>query len=222
MIYLIAGKVLSFFIYTIFYKYLYCLEDLTNLDSFLGWFLIEHVYEDYSTNYAKLFLIYEDFRRLIINILFIMRNIFFIAQYMTINEFLLVNFFVFFFSVCYRKKSKKLSFKIIFALVYICILNSFSLISFIHIFMLIFIIVFIYLFKVLINFYTSIFSYFNFPKFNELKIIIVKILSFLVVFFFFVGCLMLNLITFIKINDNFIQEFLIKNLIIYIYTYCLF
>ena len=38
-----------------------------------------------------------------------------------------------------------LSFKIILALVFICILNSFSLISFTHIFMLIFMIIFIYL-----------------------------------------------------------------------------
>ena len=64
MLYLITGKLLSLKSYSLYFSVCH-LEDLETIENLFGWFLLEHVFEEYETTPGKLFIIYEDFRTLI-------------------------------------------------------------------------------------------------------------------------------------------------------------
>ena len=74
---LIAGTIMNSIIDNITYKILIFqnLSNLTVTEKIVGWFLIDHVPKTYYYTSVKFFLINEEFRRLITNILIIIRNI---------------------------------------------------------------------------------------------------------------------------------------------------
>jgi len=65
-------------------------EQLTFFDKLAGWFLLEHVFEEYAKTAGKFFTCNEDFRRLILNLFKTTRNILFWSQLITLTEFTLL------------------------------------------------------------------------------------------------------------------------------------
>ena len=74
---LIAGTIMNSIINNITYKILIFqnISNLTVTEKLIGWFLIDHVPKTYSYTSVKFFLINEEFRKLITNILIIIKNI---------------------------------------------------------------------------------------------------------------------------------------------------
>ena len=77
MWYVVAGKIMSLVCYFVLVKLFINLNELHVIDKSIGWFLFEHVYEEYSVSAGKLFLMNEDFRSLIKNFLLLARNLIF-------------------------------------------------------------------------------------------------------------------------------------------------
>lgn len=86
----ISGKLITIFIFSLIFKQLINNTPLEITDKLFGWFLLEHVYEDYNKTTGKLFMVNEDFRRLIKNLFKIIRNVFFWGQLITLTEFFLL------------------------------------------------------------------------------------------------------------------------------------
>lgn len=219
---LLAGNLLSLLSYSVYFSYLSDVNSLSKTEKLLGWFLIEHVFEEYKTTSGKLFLVYDDFRELITNLLSISRNVFFIAQYFTPVEFILLNIFLFFIIFIYRKKLTLSYIQILIFSIYFVVLNSFL---FINLNTINYVFVF-YLFTVIINFYLSIIYYYFFFNISHLKpykiylkLIIVKLFLYFYLFLCFLLFITILLSLFIKVNENFVQEFVLQNLIIYLYFY---
>lgn len=223
MWYLVAGKIMSLITFLIFNKTLSNIDDLIFLDRFIGWFLIEHVYEDYFLTSGKFFIINEDFRTLVKNFVVIIRNFIFLAQVFTPMEFFLINLVLVFVLVFNNKKSRK---NVVISLVvisYFLVLNSFLFFNFS--FMLIFIKnVFISWFGLLFYFYILCLylvyspnkhSYEIFVKLNTLKISFVLLL---------IICLCVCVFGYVSYaaesSNNFIQELSLKMIIPYLYVYC--
>ena len=87
------------------------LNKFTNLfvlEKSIGWFLIEHVFEEYELTAGKFFIVNDDFRTLIQNFIAILRNILFLAQAFTPLEFFTINFLLIFILIFYKNKSLKI------------------------------------------------------------------------------------------------------------------
>ena len=114
MWYLLAGKLMSLITYFVFYKLLITPYDLNLLNRVFGWFLIEHVYEEYHMTAGEFFFINSDFRTLIKNLLIVVRNILTWSHILTLTEFtltvsilILLMYFLFHFLKINKIKSKK-------------------------------------------------------------------------------------------------------------------
>lgn len=166
---IISGKFISFYVYFILLKLLIDLNDINFLEIFLGWFLIEYIFEDYNQTAGKYFLINKDFRNLIKNLLII------------IIKHSLLNFIIF--SI----------------IIIICF----------------FIIKKLYKKKSLIKNYNLFF-------FNKRYLICLKICLYFLIIILFNFILILLLFILSNYNNNFLQEFILKNLIFYTYLYYLF
>tara|TARA_B110000003_G_scaffold243693_1_gene252325 strand:+ start:33320 stop:34045 length:726 start_codon:yes stop_codon:yes gene_type:complete len=223
MWFLLAGNLLSLFAYSIYCNYLFEAKTITKTKCLLGWFLIEHSFEEYNTTAGKLFLVYEDFRQLITNLLSISRNVFFIAQYFTPVEFVFVNLVIFLIVFIYKKKLSLSTIKSLIVFSYYVILNSFLFIDLTNlnkIFVL-------YLLIIILIFYFSIFYYLLFFKLSHIKIsniyfklIITKMFTYSSTFLAIFSSIIVSLSSFITINENFVQEFVLNNLVLYLYFYC--
>ena len=110
MWYIIAGKIVSLVSYYVFYKVLFEPNTLSVFDQICGWFLIEHIFEDYEKTAGKFFITNSDFRNLIKNFLIIIRNIVFWSYMLTLLEFLLIlsTLFLLIFILSYFFKTKQL------------------------------------------------------------------------------------------------------------------
>ena len=110
MWYIIAGKIVSLVSYYVFYKVLFEPNTLSVFDQICGWFLIEHIFEDYEKTAGKFFITNSDFRNLIKNFLIIIRNIVFWSHMLTLLEFLLIlsTLFLLIFILSYFFKTKQL------------------------------------------------------------------------------------------------------------------
>ena len=86
---------MSWLIFLILVKAVLNFNHLIVSESFLGWFLIEHLFEEYCLTANKFFLINDDFRNLIKNFGMIIKNIFLIIQPFNLIDILLLNVFVF-------------------------------------------------------------------------------------------------------------------------------
>ena len=223
MRYLITGRLLSIGTFLLYFD-IFNLNYLTTLENVFGWFLIEHVFEEYSMNAGKLFIVYEDFRTLIINILLIIRNLFFIAQFFTPFEFLLINCFLITLIIICNNNVKFKKFKFLLSFVYLSILNSFIFVDTIFILnVFVLISVLHFLTKCVITYisliYFTVFTKLsNLNKYNfyiKLNFIKISLIIILVCKCFFAYLIYLDMYS--KFDNNFIQEFVLKLLTLYLY-----
>lgn len=220
MRYLIAGRCLCLFSYYLYTMYLQNNESLQITESFLGWFLLEHVFEEYHVTPGKLFLINMDFKNLITNVMLIIRNLFFIAQFFTPTEFLLIHIILIIFVIIYKKKLKSTTFKFVLLFIYINTLNSFLFINIYNILSLLYYICGLYLVNICFFFYFILVYFLIFYKVGNyfcLKISLIKIFIYTVISLIFLYLWVFDLTVFISINENFMQEFVMKYLILYLY-----
>ena len=174
-------------------------------------------------------MIYEDFRNLIKNLLLLVRNFFLMAQFFTPAEFLFINIVLIFLIFKYKKKLRSNAVKVFIVFVYVSILNSFLFINVfnvLHIFK--YICVYYLLFSVVIIyiqiFYQAFFVRLSYKKKSNayLKLFVVKCFGYLLILFFSTCLIIFFLNKYVNFNENFIQEFLINNLILYLYVYYFF
>ena len=71
-------------------KYIKDKEKLSFFNKFTGWFLVDHLFEEYKKTSGKFFTCNKDFRRLILNLCKTVRNITFWSQVITLSEFMLL------------------------------------------------------------------------------------------------------------------------------------
>jgi len=234
MWYLIAGKLMSLIIYFIFSKAFVYMNELSILDRLIGWFFVEHLFEEYSILAGKFFLINVDFRTLLKNVLIIFRNVFVWSHLVTLTEFLLtvsILILITYFLV-YFLKLKKINADVmnIFILsyyaviIYLLLLKTFFSFDLFDIF---------FIFKPItaILFFCSCFFiairfllfYFIVLRVSTIVyycyIIFIKTIFYVLIVF----CLNILFFTFLSVtlelSNNLIQEFLVKILIVYTYTY---
>lgn len=223
MWYLIAGKLMSVLIFMILFESLNNFTDLVLFERSIGWFLIEHLFEEYNLTAGKFFLINEDFRTLIRNSVLLTRNIIFLAQILTPLEFFIINLLLISTFIFYKKKNLKDIVRIFIIISYFFLFQSFLFFNFF--FMYLFLINFLLIFLIIIAlvFYLH-FLYLNvnlnIKMFkNSIKIIFIKLIFYfflISVNFFF--CLLI-LVSMFKTQENIIQELGLNILIPYSYFY---
>lgn len=224
MIFFIVGNILSLFTYSLYFSYLNNIEKFHTVEIFLGWFLLEHVFEEYNTTAGKLFLNYEDFRTLIKNVLFLARNLVFVAQILTPAEFIFINTILFFFIIKYKQKLKSDVVKILIIFIYGFILNSFLFVDLNNILIGLGYMFVLYLLFISLILYFNVMYYFVFLRvlfktknnFN-FKLFTMKFLFYISVTFFIIFLVIAYLIVYSNSSENFIQEFVLSNIIFYSY-----
>ena len=233
MLYFFASRLMSLISYFVFYKLFINSTDLNLLDRSFGWFLIEHIFEEYSMTPGKFFLTSIDFRTLIKNFLIIVRNVLVWSHFWTLLEFILtisvliLLFFVlfYFFEANIIKKRKEvaiLSYYV--SVIYATILRTFILFNLFDIYFIfkpIFIFVTFFfivrhLCKAIVGFYYIILS-----KRNKIDFTVTGIKTiFYIVCVFVISLVLINIVlTTNIIADNLSQEFLVKILLLYTYWY---
>lgn len=226
MLFFIVGNILSLFTYSLYFSCLNNIEKLHTVEIFLGWFLLEHVFEEYDTTAGKLFLNYEDFRTLIKNILFLIRNLVFVAQILTPAEFILINIILFFLIIKHKQKLEFDVVKILIISIYGFIFNSFLFIDLNNIFTgLCYVFVF-YLLFISSILYFNVMYYFVFLRvlhrtknnFN-FKLFTMKFLFYILITFFIIFLVIACLSVYSNLSENFIQEFVLSNIILYLYFF---
>ena len=209
MWYLFAGKLMSLLTYFVFYKLLITPYDLDLLNRVFGWFLIEHVYEEYNVTAGAFFFINSDFRTLIKNLLIVVRNIVVWSHILTLTEFVLtisilvlLMYFLFYFLKINKIKNRKTEIIILIYytfVIYILLLKTFTSFNMVDI-------SFILPGDNAINFSHNFIALIK-ASFYVLSLVIVTLI-------FFKSIVFINLI-----NNNFLQEFVIKILLVYTYIY---
>ena len=234
MWYLIAGKLMSVVSYFVFYKVALDPTDLNLLDRLFGWFFFEHVFEEYAITAGKFFLINEDFRTLITNVLIVIRNILILSHFLTLTEFLLtisvlllLTYFLFYFLKINKIGGKKNEVGILIYytfVIYILLIKtfvSFDLFDIYFIFKPISALV-ITLFVPSIFFWLCLKRYYKASRLNKsLKSLIffVKTILYLLCSLT-IGLIFINsLATTNFLSNNFLQEFLVRIVIIYTCIY---
>ena len=225
MLYLITGKLLSLKSYSLYFSVCH-LEDLETIENLFGWFLLEHVFEEYETTPGKLFIIYEDFRTLMVNSVRIVRNLLFVVQFFTGQEFFFVNFLLILLIIINKKTLKFNNFKFFLTFIYLNVLNSFFFLSISNIFYASVSVIFVYLLiSCVINYLFLVYWYVFIQLTSKkvynlcLKIISIKLVAFIVIFLVCLLLFLFYLNSYAKINDNLALELVIKSLIIYLYKY---
>ena len=225
MLFNVTGSVLSLLSYFIYYNNFYDYESLGVTSIFLGWFLLEHVFEEYGVTVGKLFLVCGDFRVLIINVLLIMRNLLVLFSSFGILKFMVVSLLLVIGSI-YRKKISLVLFS--WVCIYFVLLNSFLFIDKSNSFMLLNYVLSIYFVNFLVIFYSHIWYYYIFflrlPYLRRsdfyIKVFLTKFLAYMVLFTCFVVLLSVDFVA--ELGENLMQEFVLKNLMLYLFIYYLF
>jgi hypothetical protein len=225
MWYFVAGRLMSLLTIALMLKLSHNFLDLGVYERFIGWFFVEHVFEDYSLTAGKFFLVSEDFRTLIKNLLIIIRNFIFLAQVFTPLEFLFVNSFLLIVVVFYKSTLPK-GFKK--ALVFLCcvfLLQSFLVVDLLLTFFIVnllwsigAVISVVYFYITLLYSYTFLYEK-SFLKNNKIKLLGAKILIYIVFILTTSLSVLLLLINTFKIPENFINEFSVICLVPYSYLY---
>lgn len=234
MWYLIAGKLMCLIIYFIFSKAFVYTNELTMLDRVIGWFFVEHLFEEYNIIAGKFFLTNIDFRTLLKNVLIIFRNVFVLSHLVTFTEFLLTVSILILISyfLVYFLKLKKISTVDIFVfsyyaiIIYLLLLKtffSFDLFDIFFIFKPITAVLFLCsCFFIAIRFYIFYFVLFILNVMVRYCFVAFIKIIFYVLIFFSLNILFLTFFFIVlELSDNLIQEFLIKFLIVYTYFYYL-
>lgn len=233
MLYFFASRLISLISYFVFYKLFINPADLSLLDRSFGWFLIEHIFEEYSMTPGKFFLTSIDFRTLIKNFLIIVRNVLVWSHFWTLLEFILaisvliLLFFVLFFFFKANTIKKKKEVAILFyyvSVIYVIILRAFILFNLFDIYFIfqpifIFVAFFViirHLRKAIICFYYIILS-----KRDKIEFTVTGIkTAFYIICVFVISLVFINTVLTVNIiADNVSQEFLVKFLLLYAYCY---
>lgn len=224
MWYFVAGKVMSLSTVMALFNLLNNGELTLSLEKLLGWFLIEHIFEEYNFTAGKFFLINEDFRTLIKNLLIIVRNLTFLAQALDPLEFLIINIILFSILLIYKNNSLKYAVQSIIFSMYVLVLQSFLLVNLVLTWVLL---------KSLLISVASVSVVFFYANFLFLHVIFdsnnkknyyVSLIKFmfyvflLIVIFVFTGAVLVYMS---KLPGNFVQEFLFQTLTPYFYLYYL-
>lgn len=99
-------NIFVFFVLSNFFKYF---PELILFEKIVGWFFVDHIFEDYNFTAGKLFLVQEDYRSLIRNLTVLITSLCFFAQLLTPFEFIFVNMlFIFLFVIKTNKKIKQI------------------------------------------------------------------------------------------------------------------
>jgi hypothetical protein len=211
---------------------------LSVFDQICGWFLIEHIFEDYKKTAGKFFMTNRDFRNLIKNLLIIIRNIVFWSHMLTLLEFLLIVSILFLstFTLYYFFKTKQLQNNLIGIVIsiyyifitYVLLLKivvSYKWFDVYFIFkpilnMSLFLAFLLFIYLVFFIIYTYIVETANQQNsFLLFKVLLVKTCFYLLSFSFICFCF-LNVFLFLSLfNDNILQELIFKKLIFYIYVF---
>jgi hypothetical protein len=224
MWYFVAGKVMSLSTVMALFNLLNNGELTLSLEKLLGWFLIEHIFEEYSFTAGKFFLINEDFRTLIKNLLIIARNLIFLAQALDPLEFLIINIVLFSIFLIYKNNSLKYAVQSIIFSMYVLILQSFLLVNLV--------LTWVLLKSLLISLasVSAILFYVNFlflhvtfssNKKKNYYVILIKFMFYvflLILVLVFIGTVLVYMS---KLPGNFVQEFLFQTLTPYFYLYYL-
>lgn len=232
MWYLFAGKLMSLLTYFVFYKLLITPYDLDLLNRVFGWFLIEHVYEEYNVTAGAFFFINSDFRTLIKNLLIVVRNIVVWSHILTLTEFVLtisilvlLMYFLFYFLKINKIKNRKTEIIILIYyifVIYILLLKTFTSFNMVDIsFIFKPILILVFCFYAMFVSCKSIFNYYENTSNNKNPNFIALIkASFYLLSLVIVTLIFFKSIVFINlINNNFLQEFVIKILLVYTYIY---
>ena len=209
----VAGKFISVVAYFMLLKLTIDYAELNFFEISFGWFLIEYVYEDYSETSGKCFLINKDFRDLIKNLLII-----------TCKNVVLKFYFLFLllFSLVCVFSLKKYNFKklsvLCFCGLFFLLFFSFKLsVNFFNKYLLL-----LFFILTVLSFYFIFYAHINF-YFDKVKqkmhLLPYKLWFYLLIILFFNVIFVVLLTLMINTNNNFIQEFLLKILVIYIYVY---
>lgn len=233
---LVAGKLLSFVCYFVLAKMILNSYDLSLLDRVLGWFLVEHMFEEYCQTSGKFFFVNNDFRSLTINVVLLLRNLLFFSYFLTLAEFL--TFFILVVlclvplaSVIYRVRNNKAINDTFFTLVllyfYGCLITLCGL-RFYYVFTwfdMLFLLKFgsfgLFFLTVLILFLWRVHSFFfNYKVRPCMKLIFIKAVCYFIIFII----LSYDFLIFVTLNEvssvnNFIQEFVVQVLFLYSYIY---
>lgn len=225
MWYLISGQLMTLSIYLLFYKLFKNFYDLILIEKFMGWFLIDHILEEYSITAGKFFLINEDYRSLIKNLTILIKNICFLAQFFTPIQFILVNICLIFLYFLIKDIIKTYKARFLIFMCYFVLLQAFLIINFNFLFKFINLVLNILLFFFIIGVYFYLIglsliyrcSYHTTKKKLILKII--KFFLVLVVCLFLFFLILIEFWVFSFDKDNIILEFVIKFLVSYVYFY---
>ncbi len=237
MWYFFAGKLIALISYSSFNNLLIHFYDLNLLNKIVGWFFIEHVFEEYNKTSGKFFLINKDFRNLLKNLLILNRNILFWSQFLTLTELLLtislLSLIVYFsiYLICKNKirgKSKEVLILLYYVfLIYLLLLKSVIFLNWFDVcFMFKSIIIFSFICSISIFIYLKIITLYNLTlynlKFKKTQIFFIKS------FFYLLTIGLLNYsctelwLTFNLCNNNIMQELFISILLPYTYVYIKF
>jgi hypothetical protein len=234
---LLAGKLTVLISYSIVLQTIKSINELNSLNTILGWFLIEHLFEEYNKTAGKFFLINRDFRDLIKNVLIVIRNVVGFAYFLTLLELLLGIFlliiliyclyYLFFINKVKGVKNEMLILVYYSFIIYILLVKFIMSLNWFDVCFLVKSFVIFYLnFLVLYCFYLAISFLFNqfkhFSKKLKLKsrnILLVRIPFYsLNVCFFFIN--LFFIISFASSeNNNVIQELFVKMLLFYSFIY---
>lgn len=237
MWYLIAGKFMSLTLYFIFCKTFICTNELNLLDRVIGWFFVEHLFEEYNIPAGKFFLTNIDFRTLLKNVLIIFRNVFVWSHFVTLTEFILtisILILVIYFLVYFLKSNKiNASVREIFILSYYLVVFyllllktffSFDLFDIYFIFKPITAVLFLcscFFIAIRFYFFYLILSVLN-AMIRRCFVIFIKLIFYSLIFLYLNTLFFSFLSITFELNNCLVQEFLIKILIVYAYVYYLF
>lgn len=216
---------MSYASFLVFFKMFHDLNLLILSEKLWGWFSIRHVFEEYNFSAGKIFIINNDFRTLIKNIVLLARNLIFLAQAFSPSEFILINIILmclilfcnsqltrnyirFFVFGCY-----------IYVLYCFLVIDMYFILLFIKYLSIVTIVIFsIYFYLYLISFY-FLHKFINRISIKYLSIFVLKLIFIIIFSLLVFNCLLSDLNFLFYSSENFAQEIAIKFLIIYSYFY---
>jgi len=234
---LLAGKLMALISYSIILQTIESINELNYLNTIFGWFLVEHLFEEYSKTAGKFFLVNRDFRNLIKNVLIVIRNVIGFAYFLTLVELLLsisllitliyCLYYLFFINKVKGVKNEMLILAYYSFIIYVLLIkliisfNWFDVCFLVKSFL-----IFSFNFLILYYFYLAICFLFNqfkcFSKklkIRQRNVLIVKIPFYLLnmCFLFIILCYIISFTS--TQNNNVIQEIFAKILLFYSFIY---
>ena len=232
-----AGKLITLISYLSFNNLLIYSNNLNLLNRVVGWFFIEHVFEEYNKTAGKFFLNNKDFRNLFKNLLILSRNILLWSQFLTLIELLLTISLLILIIYCliyliYQDKVKGKSKEVLILiyyifLIYVLLLKNVIFLNWFDIFFILkAITILFFVCSIFIFICLNIITFYNLVlyslRFKRTQIFFIKSL------FYFLTISLLSIV-YIRLwsnfnlhNNNIIQELIISILLPYTYIYVKF